>query len=299
MSHPIAAIDLGTNSARLLIAATDPFRQLHLIRQITRLGGGFTREFGLSAEAQERSLQTLRRFAAEMAAHGVKKVRGVATSAVRDAANGAAFCERVAAETGISLEVIDGTEEALLTLKGVCSVVECSGDLFVFDLGGGSTEYTLSRGGVPIFSRSLPVGVVRLTEGKEGSAQMLEKVSRELAGLRSELEREGVLEAATSATLVGTAGTPTTLAAIQIGMTDYDYRRLNNFVLGIGDVEAIYERLLPLTPQERLQVPGLEPGREDLVVAGLLVVLETMRSFGFPSLTVSDYGLLEGLILSM
>jgi len=234
-----------------------------------------------------------------MDAHGVAKVRGVATSAVRDAVNGLAFCDMVAAETNITLEVIDGTQEALLTLKGVCSVVDAAGDLLVFDLGGGSTEYTLARGCAPIFSRSLPLGVVRLTEGKSGLAQMEDKISRELSALRRELEGEGLLESARAATLVGTAGTPTTLAAIQVGMKEFNYRQLNNFVLTLEDVEAIYQRLAPLTPAQRLTVPGLKPGREDLVVAGLLVVLQTMRSFGFAALTVSDYGLLEGLILTV
>jgi exopolyphosphatase / guanosine-5'-triphosphate,3'-diphosphate pyrophosphatase len=300
MTQPVAAIDLGTNTARLLIAELSPYRQILLQRTITRLGGGFSRESGLSPEAIERSLAALGHFSREIAGHGVSRVRAVATSAVRDAANGELFCERVRAETGIELEIIDGREEAELTLAGVGSILkDQGGDLVVFDVGGGSTEYTLARDRAPLFSRSLPIGVVRLTEGKAGAAEMEDKIGRELAILRGELAREGAVERFSAATLIGTAGTATTLAAIQMEMTDYDYRRVNNFTLGLADVERIYARLLPLTPKQRLGVVGLEPGREDLIIAGTLVVLQTMRIFGFATLTVSDSGLLEGLILGV
>ena len=227
-------------------------------------------------------------------------MRAVATSAVRDAANGKAFCERVRAETGIELEVIDGHEEAVLTLAGVGSILDQQGgDLAVFDIGGGSTEYTLARDGAPLFSRSLPIGVVRLTEGKAGAAAMEDKISRELAVLQRELAAEGLSERFSRAGRIGTAGTATTLAAVQIGMQDYDYRRVNNHTMPLSEVERIFELLRPLTPKERLQVPGLEPGREDLIIAGILVVLVTMRVFGFRTFKVSDSGLLEGLILGL
>jgi len=300
MTRPVAAIDLGTNTARLLIATLAPYRQILLRRSITRLGGGFSREGGLSPEAMGRSLAALAGFAAEIGRHGVTRVRAVATSAVRDAANGGFFCQRVRAETGLELEIIDGREEALLTLAGVESILDQrEGDLAVFDVGGGSTEYTLARDAEPLFTRSLPVGVVRLTEGKAGVPEMEEKIGRELALLRGELEREGVLRRFCRATLIGTAGTATTLAAIQMGMTDYDYRRVNNFALELGEVQRIYDRLLALAPRQRLEVVGLEPGREDLIIAGALVALKTMRLFGFETLKVSDSGLLEGLVLGM
>jgi exopolyphosphatase / guanosine-5'-triphosphate,3'-diphosphate pyrophosphatase len=297
MNQPVASIDLGTNTARLLIARKDPYHEILLNRIITRLGGGFTRERGLSEEAQQRSIDALRRFAAEMKKHEVAKLRAVATSAVRDAVNGDEFVRRVRQETGIDLEVIDGDEEALVTLRGVASVLDDkSGDLAVFDVGGGSTEYTLASGEELLFSRSLPIGVVRLTEGKAGAAAMEEKILRELTAYKKELEQAGLAERFSKATLVGTAGTATTLAAIEMGMEIYDYRKVNNYVMKCSEVERIFELLKPLTPQERLEVPGLEPGREDLIIAGTLVVLLTMRVFGFESFKVSDSGLLEGLI---
>ncbi len=300
MTRPVAAIDLGTNTARLLIADKAPYRQLLLNRTITRLGGGFTRERGLSQEAQLRSVAALQEFADQISRFGAASVRAVTTSAVRDAVNGAAFCRRVREETGIELEVIDGAEEADLTLRGVAAVIDDKrGELAVFDVGGGSTEYTLAVEEKAVFSRSLPVGVVRLTEGKVGVAQMEDKISRELAVLQRELAAEGLSERFSRAGLIGTAGTATTLAAVQIGMQDYDYRRVNNHTMPLSEVERIFELLRPLTPKERLQVPGLEPGREDLIIAGILVVLVTMRVFGFRTFKVSDSGLLEGLILGL
>jgi exopolyphosphatase / guanosine-5'-triphosphate,3'-diphosphate pyrophosphatase len=300
MTQPVAAIDLGTNTIRLLIADREPYRQILLNRTITRLGGGFSREHGLSEEAQERSIEALKRFAEEMQRHQVSKVRAVATSAVRDAVNGRAFCQRVKEATGICLEVIDGTEEAVLTLRGVTSIVDQQqGDFAVFDVGGGSTEYTLAQASELHFSRSLPIGVVRLTEGKPGVAEMEDKVVRELAKLRRELQEEGLLERFGKATLIGTAGTATTLASIQLGMTDYDYKKVNNHIMPLAEIERIFEMLKPMTPRERLNVPGLQPGREDLIIAGTVVVLTTMRLFGFPSLKISDSGLLEGLILGV
>lgn len=302
MSLPVASIDLGTNTARLLIGRTERGRIEHQLvkRHITRLGGGFTRETGISPEAWGRSLAALADFAKEMRRAGVARVRAVATSAVRDAANGASFCAEVVARTGISLEVIDGEEEGLLTLEGVLSGLDRKeGRFFVFDVGGGSTEYTLARDHAPLYTESLPLGVVRLTEGKPDKAAMQEKIGRELAGLKERLIQKNLAGQLTGATLVGTAGTATTLAAINLRMTNYDYRRVNNHILSSTEVRQILETLLPLTPAERLAVPGLERGREDLIVAGTLITLTTMELFNFDSMTVSDFGLLEGVLISL
>jgi exopolyphosphatase/guanosine-5'-triphosphate,3'-diphosphate pyrophosphatase len=303
MRPPAAAIDLGTNTARLLIGTRKPdgsFMPVLVKRRITRLGGGFTREEGLSREARDRSLAALADFAEEMKHHDVVNSRAVATSAVREAVNGRDFCDEVGKATGIRLEVIDGREEGLLTLNGVlAALAEPDGNYLIFDIGGGSTEYTLATDRKPLFTRSLPLGVVRLTEGKSGSVAMAEKIDRELDLLETAVASAGLGGLVPGATLVGTAGTATTLAAISMKMTDYDYRRVNNYRLLLHEVREIYATLLPLSPADRLAIPGMEKGREDLIVAGLLVTLRTMEKFGFDSLTVSDFGLLEGLFLSL
>lgn len=302
MSRLSAAIDLGTNTARLLIGGrgdNDSFIPVLLKRHITRLGGGFSQNTGISSEAAERSIEALRDFADEIRRHGVSNVRAVATSAVRDAVNGNIFCERVFHETGIKLEVIDGEKEALFTLRGVLAGIDDkTGDFLVFDVGGGSTEYTLSHGNSPVFTRSLPLGVVRLTEGKITCEAMTDKVKRELDLLTGEMQRLGLMDDISEVTLVGTAGTATTLAAINLKMVDYDYRKVNNHTMTLAEIEDIYAALLPLTPAERLQIKGLEKGREDLIIAGILITINTMKIFGFNRLKVSDFGLLEGLLLT-
>lgn len=301
MSDRVAAIDFGTNTARLLIAelgGPGAFEHVCLEREIVRMGGGFSREEGLSREAWERGMGCLTRFGATIREHGVTRVRAVATSAVRDAANGPAFVEQVARETGIVLSVIDGTAEGRLTLAGVMAGLDRHYDeAVIFDVGGGSTEYTLACGGEARFIRSLPMGVVRLTEGKVTPDAIQEKIRRELKQLGREMAAAGCCVQAGSP-LIGTAGTATTLAAISMEMRDYDYRKVNNAVISREKIREIYGRLLPLSPEERLTIPGLEKGREDLIIAGTLITLQTMEMFGADSLKVSDYGLLEGLVVS-
>lgn len=301
--HPVAAIDLGTNTARLLIArpqSADAFEPLLIKRWITRLGGGFTREQGISPDAKERTVAAVRDFAGEIERHGVQRLRGVATSAVRDAVNGESFCNEILIQTGIAIETIGSEEEGLLTLRGVLAGLDdTKRDILVFDVGGGSTEYTLTVRNSPVYTHSLPLGVVRLTEGKGSRYAIEEKISRELMKLKTILEQEKVLHKLSDVSLVGTAGTATSLAAMSLKMTEYDYRRVNNLSLSYDEIRDIFTTLLPMSPEQRLQIPGLEKGREDLIVAGILITLATMETFGFDQLHVSDFGLLEGLLLSI
>jgi len=297
-----ASIDLGTNSARLLIGSVDSrsvIRPLFVKREITRLGGGFSKEKGLSPEARRRSLAVLRDFADDIQRHEVKKVRAVATSAVRDAMNGRHFIEEVLQQTGLHLEIIDGREEGLLTLRGIFSGSQGEGGVLIFDIGGGSTEYTLAHNGTSLFTKSLSLGVVRLTEGKKNIPDMEAKINRELQGLFADLSLAGYSEFPPETKLIGTAGTPTTLAGIELGVTDYASRSVHGHVLSLEAIRTIYSRILPMTPEQRLLVPGIEKGREDLILAGTLITLRTMEQFGFRFMTVSECGLLEGLLLSL
>ena len=301
MSRRIAAIDFGTNTARLLIADLfddGQFEQVALNRTIVRLGGGFSRETGLAADAMQRARTCLHQFAEVIRQHGADSVRAVATSAVRDAVNGPAFVEQMALETGIRLGVIDGLTEGRVTLTGVLAGLDQQPEqVLMFDVGGGSTEYTIARGTCPLFVHSLPLGVVRLTEGKADPAAMLDKIGRELDNLQQLMAQEQIV-LTPGTLLVGTAGTATTLAAISQEMAEYDYRKVNNCMLEQQEVQRIYDLLLPLSPEQRLSIAGLEKGREDLIIAGSLITLLTLKRFGFHSMKVSDYGLLEGLIVS-
>jgi len=295
-----AAVDLGTNTARLLIGDLDSGRlsTICIEREIVRLGGGFTDSAGLSESAQKRALICMKRFSAIMKEHEVRLVRASATSAVRDAVNGPFFVEKVLKETGIKLVVIDGELEGKLTLKGVISGIDSVHDsMVVVDVGGGSTEFTIAEHGVIVYVVSLPLGVVRLTEGFILPDAMSERITGILDGFKSDISSVGV-SIKPDSVMIATAGTATTLAAIKMEMTDYDYRRVNNLVISRREIAEIYERLLPLNPRDRLKIPGLESGREDLIIAGILILLHAMDSLGFTSIKVSDYGLLEGLALA-
>lgn len=295
-----AAIDFGTNTARLLIGEriNQKLSTLRVEREIVRLGGGFSDVMGLSEEAQKRGLNCLKRFAGIIREYGVEQIRASATSAVRDALNGATFVEHVFRETGIRLNVIGGDLEGRLTLEGVISGLDVIHEkMVVLDVGGGSTELTVAENGIPLFVRSIPLGVVRLTEGFNTFQSMNQRIVTVMNQLETEMSAAGICGQPGSE-LVATAGTATTLAAIQMEMTDYDYRRVNNFLISRAEIEAIYQRLLPLSPSERISIPGLEKGREDLIMAGILITEQVMDRFGFGRLKVSDYGLLEGLAIS-
>ena len=300
MNDYCAAIDFGTNTARLLIAERSPagLVPVRVEREVVRLGGGFTDQDGLSVEAWSRGLSCLSRFSEIITEYGVKEVAASATSAVRDAVNGGAFVAEVLKVTGIKLVVIDGNLEARLTLKGVLSGLDSAGDaLVVLDVGGGSTEFTVSSHGSPSFIKSMPIGVVRLTEGFSANAEMIERVRSVVDQLDKDMAAAGIT-VSENFELVGTAGTATTIAAIKLEMTDYDYRKVNNFIVSRADIDEIFLRLVQLNPQERLLVKGVEKGREDLIVAGLVIISAVMDKFGFKYLKVSDFGLLEGLALS-
>ncbi len=303
MSRYTASIDLGTNTARLLVGHVKDGKVVrqHISRRITRLGGGFSKETGISKEAATRTVAAMKEFAVTLAEFEVTDLKAVATSAVRDAVNKDEFCREVRDASGITLDVISGETEGRMTLLGVISGLDLMPEtMFVFDVGGGSTEYTLANSDEILFSRSLPLGVVRLTEGKVSVAEMEEKIVRELALLRDEMNALGFLDYLKGATLLGTAGTATTLAAVSIGLADYDYTKVNNHILDKEVIADIFSRLLPLSPKERLQtIAGLEAGREDLIIAGTLLTLKTIEMFGFSAMKVSDFGLLEGIMLDV
>lgn len=301
MNDYSAAIDFGTNTARLLIAerSSSGIIPVRVEREVVRLGGGFTDEHGLSVDAWKRGLACLHRFSDIISEYGVTHVQASATSAVRDAVNGREFVDTVYLETGIKLVVIDGDAEARLTLKGVLAGLDSeSGMLAVLDVGGGSTEFTVSSHGSPVFIKSMPIGVVRLTEGFPTSSEMIERVRTVIDQLENDLFTAGISVSGDSE-LVGTAGTATTIAAIKMEMDDYDYRKVNNFTVSRGDIAEIFQRLSQISPQERLAIKGVEKGREDLIIAGLVIITSVMDRFGFRQLKVSDFGLLEGLALSV
>lgn len=295
-----AAIDIGSNSVRMLIGEVvcDQVVPEHYFRQVTRLAGGYDPLTGISDEAGERTLCALELFEKSLDRAKPTCTRVVATEAVRRAVNAPHFVADVLARTGFTVEIIDGNEEAALSSAGVLAGLKPQPSAaLIFDIGGGSTEFIVIKGGKRLWQKSYPLGVVTLAETPdpalaiEGTLSVVEEDLR-LAGMSSLLASE-------ECELVGTAGTVTTLAALDLAMAEYDWQRINNYVLSQAALLSLYERLLPLTPPERELLAGVEKGRGDLIIQGAAIVLSLLHLLDKNCLRVSDFGLLEGILLSM
>ena len=305
-----AAIDIGTNTFRLLIADVPPAGELipvHRERIITRLGEGFYSGGRLSAAACRRSLQALDTFSSSIRDHAARPVHAVATSVVREAVNGPEFVSAVERRTGIGVKVLSGDEEGRLSCAGVLSSVAAPDRSCILDIGGGSTELILSRNRLPPLVLSIRLGAVHLCEELLRSDPPSQQEQSDMhARIKKALDAALAADAgspfpapspAASDMLIGTAGTITTLAAIDQALNQYDPRLINNYVLSRDRISSILRRLSAMQRKERMHVPGLEPGREDLIIAGSAIVLQIMDRFGFDLMTVSDGGLLEGIII--
>lgn len=307
-----ASIDIGTNTLRLLVAESDGKRLTPIVyrRTITRLGGGYKPSGGIDAASAERTLVALEAFKSIIDECGVNVTLAFATSVVRRAVNRDWFKDEVFRRTGIEVTVISGDEEARLSLLGVLSVIEDPGKrAFVMDIGGGSTEFISSAAGGIEGAWSMEMGVVHLTEkfllndppSRDGLASIETEVMTVLRDLKGRMVRDGVVPANCSgskgALLIGTAGTITTLAAIDQDLAAYDKAKINNYTLGRSAIERIYGRLIGMTLRQRQEFLSLERGREDLIIPGTLITLLVMEFFGFDEIKVSDAGLLEGIIL--
>jgi exopolyphosphatase/guanosine-5'-triphosphate,3'-diphosphate pyrophosphatase len=291
----LAAIDAGSNTLRLLVGRVTAGKVIpgHYLRRICRLAGGFTKEEGLTPQAMERTLLALQEFAEVCRQADVKRVRAVGTAAFRQAVNGAAFAEEIRRTTQLPLEIISGEVEAERMAIGVLSALDpLPAAALIVDIGGGSTEFVLCAQQQVVWTCSLPLGVVRLVEGHPSAASRQQVIADILAGLPDELHTAGQSAGSALAdlVLVGTAGTVTTLAALDMQMQDYDWRRVNNYCLSLARLQDWQTRLMPLSPAEREALPGMEAGRGDLIIAGLEIILCLMVQTGVNTLTVSDFG---------
>ncbi len=298
-----ASIDIGSNTVRLLIMETfgkGDFREIDSERVICRLGEGLHNEKHLLEPRITLTLQTLENFRDRCRRHGDIPIQAVATSAVREASNREEFVRRAKEQAGLTVEVISWEEEARLTLEGVFwKLPHENRKLLTFDIGGGSTEFILSQGKQIIATAGTALGVVSLTERfitrhpiDAGEYQALTDHLREaLAGVASQLE-DPRPEA-----VIGTAGTVTTLAALDRNIFPYDPEAIHGTKLPRKNIEILLEDLKSRSLAERLQLKPLERGREDLIIAGTALVLATLSAFQCNLLTVSEYSLREGLLL--
>ncbi|WP_051329078.1 Ppx/GppA phosphatase family protein [Geminicoccus roseus] len=305
----LAALDLGTNNCRLLVAkeAGSSFDVVDSFSRIVRLGEGLAYTGRLSDGAMARTIAAIRVCRSIMAKRGVTLARCVATEACRRAENGPAFVERVYRQTGIQLEVLDQEEEAALALLGCLPLVDQDArHLLMIDIGGGSTELMwLDRTRTPedggAVSLSLPLGVVTLSEsfGSDPNAERYDRmvgfVERRLTAYEQiqHFARHG-LQGTTQ--VLGTSGTVTTMAAIHLGLRRYDRRRVDGALLDYDVLDSVGRHLRTLSNAERAAHPCIGKGRADLVVAGCAILDAVCRVWPIERLHVADRGVREGIL---
>ena len=311
MSEVCAAIDCGTNSTRLLISdgETDIVRRT----QITKLGDGLAASGVLGAAAIERVLDTLGDYKQLLDEHNVGDVRIIATSAARDARNRDDFFDRVEHVVGTRPELLSGDDEALLTFTGATAGLDpAKGPYLVVDIGGGSTEFAFGSAACEA-AISVDVGCVRMTETYiESDPPLPEELVACLSIIEQHLDDvvrlkpliKTAMAAAPSpamtsvshATLIGVAGTVTTAAAIEQGLTTYDRDKVHHFELSKAAAEDVYRTMVTEDREDRAFNPGLEPDRVDTIVGGMCILIRIMRYFGFDSCLVSESDILDGVI---
>ena len=317
-----AAIDLGTNNCRLLIArpSGDNFIVVDAFSRVVRLGEGLAQSGRLSQEAMDRSVAALRVCADKLKRRNVHLARSVATEACRRASNGGEFIERVRRETGIALDIFSAREEARLAVLGCHILLESGhGPALVFDIGGGSTELVLIESGPTVPNIldwvSVPWGVVSLTESCEGDsddpaaraaryAQMRQWVSDSFAAFAERIAPVRTATAQSGAQggtmrLLGTSGTVTTLASLHLELPQYDRSAVDGLIVPAQSMRAISARLSSLSLAERREVPCIGRERADLVVAGCAILESILDLWPATRLAVADRGIREGILRSL
>ncbi len=301
-----AVVDIGTNSTRLFLAEVDDGRVGEVLERrtvITRLGAGVDADGRLADDAMERVYAVLDEYRELIDRHGGARAVAVMTSAVRDAANGAEFASAVRTRWEFEPHILTGDEEAALTFLGATSERD-AGDrtpTVVIDIGGGSTEFVIGTGHEVSFHVSNQAGVVRQTErhlhADPPTAAECDALARDVravfdAGVPEE-RRRSVAHA------IGVAGTATSMASIAQELEPYDPDKVEGYVVSEGECRRILERLAGMTLEERRRVRGLHPDRAPTIVAGVIILLETLALFGLHDLEVSEHDILRGAALGL
>jgi exopolyphosphatase/guanosine-5'-triphosphate,3'-diphosphate pyrophosphatase len=303
----VGAVDIGTNSVRLLVAEVDGMspRDAKVVAldrrmRITRLGQGVDRARELAPEAIGRTTAVLREYRQALDEHGVTDVRATATSAARDSSNRDEFFTAAHDALGVTPELLSGDDEAALSFLGATADLDAPAPFLVVDIGGGSTEFVLGTD-APTGLVSLDMGCVRMTEQfLHSDPPAPEELSNAVAVVRdlvADVPRlvPGATEAAT---VVGLAGTVTTVAAVEQGLPEYDPQRIHHFVLTRAAAEDVFRTLATERAADRVHNPGLEAGRVDVIVGGAAVLVGIFRVLGFQEMLVSEADILDGLARS-
>jgi exopolyphosphatase / guanosine-5'-triphosphate,3'-diphosphate pyrophosphatase len=303
----LAAVDIGTNSVRLLVADVDgegrdaKLRPLDRRMRITRLGEGVDRARALAPGAVARTVDVLREYRRALDEHGVERTRATATSAARDATNRDDFFTAAHDALGVVPELLTGEEEANLSFLGATADLDAPAPYLVVDIGGGSTEFVLGTDS-PSGLASLDIGCVRVTEQfLHSDPPAPEELANAVATVRDLVATvpRRVPGATEAATLVGLAGTITTIAAIEQGLPEYDPERIHHFHLTRDAAEDVFRTLATESAEQRAHNPGLEAGRVDVIVGGTIVLVNVLRVLGFDEMLVSEADILDGLVRSL
>ncbi|MGH3192125.1 MAG: exopolyphosphatase, partial [Streptosporangiaceae bacterium] len=303
MTRRVAAVDCGTNSLRLLVADVDLDRaaltDLDRRMEIVRLGQGVDKTGRLAPEALARTAGVLREYAAIIADSGASAVRMVATSATRDADNAAEFTRRVKEELGIVPEVLTGTQEAVLSFSGATAELaseDVEGPFLVADIGGGSTEFVLGREAADS-AISVNIGCVRMTERHlHDDPPTGQQIAAATADIDDALATVAdAVPVGRARTLIGLAGSVTTVAGIAMGLPAYDAAVIHHARVSAADVHSVTAALLAQTRAARATISVMHPGRVDVIGAGALVLDRIMSRFGFGEVLVSEHDILDGI----
>jgi exopolyphosphatase/guanosine-5'-triphosphate,3'-diphosphate pyrophosphatase len=299
----VAAVDCGTNSVRLLVAdlddsAVDVVRRM----EIVRLGEGVDRTGRLSAAALERTRVALADYAAQIAGLGVDRLRMVATSATRDAANANEFHDMVVSTLGVPPQVLTGDEEARLSFVGAVRGLPASmpSPYLVVDIGGGSTEFVVGQDSVED-AISVDIGCVRMTERHlHNDPPTPEQIAAAQANIEATVDRAvGAVNAERAGTLVGLAGSVTTVAALALGLEEYQPERIHHARVSYAEVDRITTMLLGMSSTQRLALPVMHPGRADVIAAGAMILRAVMERVGAETVVASEHDILDGICASL
>jgi exopolyphosphatase / guanosine-5'-triphosphate,3'-diphosphate pyrophosphatase len=299
-SKRVAVIDIGTNSTRLLVAdvAGGSVQQVERRSTVTRLGRGVDLSGHLSGEAIEDVCAAIAGYVKVVEKLGAETVDAIATSAVRDADNGSAFVAELRERFALSARVLDGEEEARSTYLGATSEAPPAEPTLVVDIGGGSTELVVGQGSEVSFHDSLQAGVVRHSErciaSDPPTAGELEALAADVRGLIEGSVGPGI----SASNGIAVAGTPTSLAAVELGLEPYDPSRVHGHVLALPSIQRMLSQLASVPLSERIEIPGLHPDRAPTIVAGVVILVEVMRAFGLEEIGVSEHDILYGTAIS-
>ncbi len=300
----IAAIDIGTNSVRLLVSKYKQGKFGTLLRamHITRIGENLGKNNIISHAAASRTLDVLKEYKEIIESNEVCKYRAVGTNALRNAANSGNFIDAALKKTGLNIEIICGEEEAALSFKGATRSLDlkeifprgpANPEIMVLDIGGGSTELIFGTIKKPEQIISLEIGCVTLTENYKDNAEKMEEGSRRFLEKKlNNIKKERLA-------IIGLAGTITTVAAIDLKLEKYDRQKIHHHSLPKKNIEGIYGSLKNLDLEQRKKIKGLDPKRADIIVGGMAILLSVLNFFGQKNILVSENDILDGIIYSL